>query len=60
MMTEFWYDYIINDLENLEYRIEDVILHSLTGVIMGITMKIKNIWKKLKLLFKRLSNISLK
>lgn len=50
-MSEFWYDYIINDLENMEYRIEDIILHSLTGVIMGVTLKIKSLFKRLRNLF---------
>jgi len=47
LVEEFWFDYIINDLENMEYRIEDIILHSLTGVIMGITIKIKKIKNRL-------------
>lgn len=53
-MTEFWYDYIINDLENMEYRIEDIILHCMTGVFMGITVKIKNIFKRIKTFLKKI------
>ena len=45
-MVEFWYDYFLNDLENMEYRIEDLLLHSLTGVMMGITIKIKSFFTK--------------
>jgi len=47
MMDDFW-SYIVNDLENMEYRIEDIILHSLTGVWLAIGLKIKGIIKKLK------------
>lgn len=43
-----WYNYFLNDLENMEYRIEDIILHLMTGVIMGITVKIRNILRKIK------------
>jgi len=52
-MAEFWYDYIINDLENMEYRIEDLLLHSLTGVMMGITLKIKSFFVRIKNFFSR-------
>jgi hypothetical protein len=48
MTEDFWFNYIINDLENMEYRLEDIILHSLTGVIMGITIKIKSLFKKMR------------
>lgn len=50
-MDDFWYDYFLNDLENMEYRIEDILLHSLTGVFMGITIKIKSFFKRIKNLF---------
>ena len=53
-MDEAWLDYIINDLENLGYRIEDIVLHMMTGVIMGITVKIRNIFKKIRNLLKKL------
>lgn len=52
-MVEFWYDYFLNDLENMEYRIEDLLLHSLTGVMMGITIKIKSFFTKVKKFFSR-------
>ncbi len=47
-MDDFWYDYFLNDLENMGYRIEDIILHALTGVIMGITLKIKSFFARVK------------
>ena len=47
-MSDLWYDYIINDLENLGYRIEDIILHTFTGIIMGITLKIKTFLARIK------------
>jgi len=39
-MDAIW-DYIINDLQNMEFRIEDIILHSLTGIIIFLFLKIK-------------------
>jgi len=51
-MTDFWFDYIINDLENMEYRIEDIVLHAMTGLIVGLLIHIKNIWKNLVKLVK--------
>ncbi len=51
-MAEFWFDYMVNDLENMGYRIEDIVLHSMTGVIAGLLIHIKNIWKKLVKLMK--------
>ena len=51
-MGDFWFDYVINDLENWGYRIEDIILHLMTGVIMGITVKIKGIFRKIRNLLK--------
>lgn len=32
----------------MEYRTEDIVLHSLTGIIAGLVIHIKNIWNKLK------------
>ncbi len=51
-MDDFWYDYFLNDLENMEYRIEDIVLHCLTGVFMGITVKIKSFFARIKKIFK--------
>jgi len=51
MTEEFWYDFIINDLENWGYRIEDIVLHLMTGLMMGITIKIKKIKQKLFSIF---------
>ncbi len=46
-MDDFW-EFIVNEIQNWEFRIEDVLLHSLTGVIIAIGMKIKQIFKKIK------------
>jgi hypothetical protein len=46
-VTDFW-EYIVNEIQNWEFRIEDILLHSLTGVIIAIGMKIKKILKKIK------------
>jgi len=51
MTDTFWFDYIINDLENMEYRIEDIILHSLTGMIFAVSLKIKKIAQRIKSYF---------
>jgi len=50
-LDDFW-EYIINDLQNMEFRIEDIILHSLTGVIVTILLRIKKIFQSLKNFFK--------
>ena len=50
-MDDFW-EYIINDLQNLEFRIEDTILHSLTGIWIAIGLRLKALYKKLKSLIK--------
>jgi len=55
-MSEFWYDYIINDLENAGYRVEDIILHAMTGVIMGITVTTKSYLVRIKKFLKNLIN----
>ena len=46
-MDDFW-EYILNDLENMEYRIEDIILHSLTGIWLAIGLKIKGIFNRIR------------
>ena len=46
-MDDFW-EYVLNDLENMEYRIEDIILHSLTGLWLAIGLKIKGILKSVR------------
>ena len=46
-VDDFW-EFIVNEIQNWEFRIEDVLLHSLTGVIIAIGMKIKQIFKKIK------------
>jgi hypothetical protein len=49
-MDDTW-NYIINEIQNWEFRIEDIILHSLTGVFFAIGVKIKQIIKKFLSLF---------
>ncbi len=39
---------MINEVQNWEFRIEDIFLHSLTGVIIALGIKIKDIFKKFK------------
>ncbi len=46
-MDDFW-EYVLNDLENMEYRIEDIILHSLTGIWLAIALKIKGIFNRIR------------
>jgi len=46
-VDDFW-EFIVNEIQNWEFRFEDVLLHSLTGVIIAIGMKIKQIFKKIK------------
>lgn len=48
-MTEFE-EWIIDEIQNWEFRIEDIILHTLTGFTTVIILKIKSviaIFKKL-------------
>lgn len=46
-MTEFT-DWITSEIQNWEFRVEDILLHMLTGLFMGITIKIKKIFTKIK------------
>jgi hypothetical protein len=46
-MDDFW-AYIVNEIQNWEFRIEDILLHSLTGIMVAIGIKIKEILKKIK------------
>ena len=46
-MDDLW-EYVLNDLENMEYRIEDIILHSLTGIWLAIGLKIKSIFNRIR------------
>lgn len=53
-VSEFWYDYFLNDFENMIYRLEDYALVILGGLIGGyvskreinLKLKIKQIIKK--------------
>jgi len=49
---DFALDFVVNELENWGYRIEDVMLHAfsgtISGTIIGTLVHIKTIWKKLK------------
>jgi len=49
-MDDFW-EYILNDIQNWEFRIEDILLHSLSGMFFAISLKIKKILKKIKSFF---------
>ena len=37
------FDWIINDVQNFTFRAEDIILHSMTGIFVGLVIKIKSI-----------------
>ena len=50
-MDDFW-EYILNEIQNWSFRFEDILLHSLSGVFFAVTLKIKNIIKRIKSLFK--------
>lgn len=56
-MSEFWYDYIINDLENMEYRLEDFILKifegSITASWIAFVWKLKKIKCRFRKFFRR-------
>ena len=43
-----WSDWIANDIQNWTFKIEDVILHTLTGLIIGIVVKVKSVWNRMK------------
>ena len=47
-----WIEWIINDIQNLTFRLEDIILHSITGIFVGLTLKVKGILKRIKKIFK--------
>jgi len=49
-MDDFW-AYIENEIQNWEFRIEDILLHSLSGMFFAISLKIKKILKRLKSFF---------
>ena len=50
-MDDFW-AYIENEIQNWEFRIEDILLHSLSGIFFAASLKIKKILKKIKSFFK--------
>ena len=41
-------DWVINEVQNWTFRFEDIILHTLTGGLMAIFVKIKEIIAKIK------------
>jgi len=48
-----WDDWLINEIQNWSFRIEDILLHSVTGMALAISLKIKKIFQSLKkLIFK--------
>ncbi len=49
-MDDFW-SYIENEIQNWEFRIEDILLHSLSGMFFAVSLKIKKILKKIKSFF---------
>jgi len=57
LADSFWFDYLLNDAENLIYRIEDYALAILGGLIGGYVSKhkinLKNKIIKLFFFFKR-------
>ena len=56
-MDGFW-EYLVNEAQNWEFRIEDILLHSLTGVIIALGIKIKEIFKKIKQLIAVISVVT--
>ena len=51
-MDDFWFSYIKNEIQNWEFRIEDILLHSFSGVIFAVSLKIKKILARIKSLFR--------
>ncbi len=51
-MDDFW-SYVVNEIQNWEFRLEDIILHLFSGMIFAITIKIKKIAHRIKSLFFR-------
>lgn len=49
-MDDFW-EYILNEIQNWEFRIEDILMHSLSGIFFAVTLKIKKILTKIKSFF---------
>lgn len=60
MEDSFWYDYFVNDAENLIYRIEDYALAIVGGLIGGYVSRhkinLKNKIVKLFSFFKRIND----
>ncbi len=52
-MDDFW-SYIVNELQNMEFRIEDILLHAMSGVIVGIILKIKIRFQSVKRLLRKI------
>ena len=46
-------EYLIDELQNWEFRIEDVILHTFSGVLAALILKIKMVIAKFKKLIKK-------
>jgi len=49
-MDDFW-EYILNEIQNWEFRFEDILLHSISGIFFAVTLKIKKILAKIKSFF---------
>lgn len=45
-------DYLTDEVQNWEFRIEDILLHSWTGITLAIALRIRKILKKIKSVFK--------
>ena len=49
-MDDFW-NYLVNEIQNWSFRIEDIILHTFTGFIAGILIKFRQIIAKIRSVF---------
>ncbi len=62
-MDDFW-AYVLNSVQEVEFRLEDIMLHSLSGFFVVLTLRIKAVIKKIKKafsnFFKRFHNLKSK
>jgi len=52
-LDDFW-EYVVNEIQNWEFRLEDILLHLLTGAMLGISLRIKKILHTIKNAIKKI------
>lgn len=57
---DFLWGYLVPEFQELEFRIEDLLLHTYTGFFVAIVIRIKKIYNWFKNKFKKLMTLKIK